>query len=566
MNVQIVLVGSDNWLVSLRRCWRFLRVRQGRRRHNAAITIELFLKRAFWFAAIFGMVAYFGGAFALYLYRANMPHNKITYWDILQAPVNMSNITHKQGEMQLLQAKDDLENGKVLEAFFKYRAGIRRVPEDHQARMQLAQFFIASGMNVKATDLLAEGLDYGYPGKPYLRVIMLLTQHTQNNPALLKTIPKMLAFPEVQEDAETRVSLLQLLLRAQIVEQDYAGAIKTSEQLNDEALPKHYYDAILFCFLRMGAYDEANRYYQEELPEELHTDPQIILLHGYLLMSQGMDEEARTAFYSLFRDYPTAWRSHMDAIVLLQRNGETAAADSLLDLYLALHRRNGSALTGISAQFTDLPSSEHVRRIVGNIKTDAPELYGSIWFFYVQALVTEGQFEEAQRHLEILLPAAPKDPNAAATIKSYELILDAAMGRSAGEYTTLVKFLETNRLPIEMYWEAGEAMRKVGAYTTAELILNAGLDAFPFSRSLSSLRKVVLKDQQNSEFQSDLTVARVRDSGYSDESLRADPIEERVIGDAPIGNLQSPMESLVGDDKLKGLQLTNEDLNKSEGI
>ncbi|GHB93242.1 tetratricopeptide repeat protein [Cerasicoccus arenae] len=490
-----------------------------------------------------------------------MPHNQITYADILLAPVDMRGLVKKQGKTQILQARDNLKNGQVMDAFYKYRSGIRRLPDDLQARLELSQFFVAAGFMVEATDLLVEGLDYGFPNDPnYINQLLALTQHTDNNPALLKAIPTILRYPEVASNKASRVALMNLLLRAQIVERDYAGVIETSERLNEEELSQQYHDSILFAYLRMGSYDDATQY-MESLPEEVAAAPNLVLIKGYLLQAQDDDAGARRIFHRLFRDHPNAWRSHLDAVMLLLNQGDEAAADSLIDLYLAVHRRNGSALTGLAGQLTDLPDSTRVMRVIGSARTDAPELVGSIWFYYVQALMTEGKFAKAKAEMDKLSPAAPKDPAAASIFKAYDHILNAAIARSAGEYATLVKYLETNRLNMEIYWEAGEAMRKIGAYDTAELALNAGLTEFPFSQSLSELRKTVLKEQSESDMHSRQTIASVKSDGYQNQRIHSDPLQSRLVGDKPETN---DLQSLIGDEKLQGIKLTDEDLRKSD--
>jgi len=562
MNLQIVLVGSDSWATSIRRCWRFARFKLGRKKHGKAFTIELNLKRSICFGALMGFVLYFGGALALYLMRAQMPHNEITYVDIILAPVNLEPMVRKQGVMQIRQARDDLKNENYKEAFFKLRSGVRRVPEDQEARLELAKFYIAWGMDVRATDLLMEGLQYGFPQNPlYLKTFVLLCRKTDNNPALMQAIPIILDYPEVAENKKARVSMTSLLLRAQIRAGDYAGVVQTADVLNREDTGRIYHDNALFAFLRMGAYEDALINY-DTLPPEVIEQPRIILLQGYL--KQQLDDEAgaREIFFNLFRDHPTAWREHMDAVLMLHNHGDKRAANSLLDLFLAMHRRNGSALTAISEVFTDLPDSEKVLRVLNNVRFDAPELFGALYFFYVQALVTEGKFDKAKAELEPLKPAAPKDPGSAAVFEAYNRIITAATASSEGEYNSLVTFAESNRLDEELYWEAAEAMRKVGAYETSEFILNAGLSEYPFSRLLSKLRNHVLKEQGQAEQQTGRVVASVKDGGYQEQRIGRDPIEKRLLSEDVAQD--DGLEGIIGDENLKKVDITEDEINRDE--
>ncbi|WP_309397225.1 hypothetical protein [Cerasicoccus maritimus] len=562
MNIQIVLVGSDTWMQSLRRCWNCIRIMPGHRKHNRAISIEVELKRCVWFGFFIAVFLYFAGGFGAYLLRARQPFNQITYLDVLQAPFNMEQLVRKQGETQLLQAREDLKNGQVIQSFYKYRSGVRRIPDDFQARLELAQFYIASGLTVDAVNLLIEGLEYGYPDQSeYLVTLMKLCQYTDNNPAIMRAVPKILEFNEIEDNEPLKLALLKLLLRAQLMEQNYTGVVDTSYHLNEVDPGRNYDDSIVFAYIKMGAFGDAEQYL-DSLPPEEAANPQLILMRGSLMQAQDNETAARQIFHSIFRDYPSAWNVQMDAILIMYGNGDTAAADALLDLYLAIHRGNMNAITSIAAQFTDLPDSMKVKRLMRIVGMESPDLLGSLWFYYIQALVTEGEFAEAKKEFDTIKPSAPKQPDAAPILSAYEKILVAATQRSAGEYNDLVNFMVANRMVPEIYWEAAEAMRKVKAYDPAERILNAGLEKFPFSRMLSNLRKQVLKERSESEFLSTQAIASVQEEGYTDQKLNSEQLEKRLVG-AEKANPATGLDSLVNDDKLKGIEITEDDIRNS---
>ncbi|WP_309385031.1 tetratricopeptide repeat protein [Cerasicoccus frondis] len=561
MNLQIVLVGSDTWLNSLRRCWNCIRIQPGQRRHNKAISIEVELKRCVWFGLFIAITLYFAGGFGAYLLRARQPFNQITYLDVLQAPINMKNLVRKQGETQILQAREDLKNGQVMKAFYKYRSGVRRIPDDYKARLELAQFYIAAGLIVDAVDLLIDGLEYGYPDQPdYLVTLMKLCQYTDNNPALIRAVPKIMEFHEIEDNKPLQLAMLKLLLRARLMEADYTGVIDTADHLNEADPNQNYDDTIIFAYLKMGAYGDAEQH-MASLDEELADSPKMRLMRGNLMQAQENEAAARQIYHSLFRDYPSAWNTQMDAILLMYSNNDTAAADALLDLYLALHRGNMPAITALASQFTDLPDSKKVRRLMRIVGMESPDMLGMLWFYYVQALVTEGEFEEAKQEYDTIEPAAPKQPEAAPILTAYKLILTAATEKSAGQYNELVTFMESNRLLPEVYWEAAEAMRKIRAYEPAERILNAGLERYPFSRMLSNLRKEVLNEQSEAEFLSSRTVANVQEKGYTNQKLNSEQIEKRLVGSD--SSQTAGLDSLVNDEKLKGIEITEEDMRNS---
>ncbi|MEO0796222.1 MAG: tetratricopeptide repeat protein [Verrucomicrobiota bacterium] len=561
MNIQIVIIGSESWAASLVRCWQFFHIREGRRKHETALTIEFNPLRAFFFATIGGVFFYLLGAVCLFVWRNQVPHNHIGFQDILLAPITMDRIHRLQGMTNLDQAREDLKNGQVMDAFYKYRAGVSRVPDDMEARFELAQFYIGAGLIPDAINLLIGGLKHGFPSDPrYLQMLFALTQATEDYPSLTRALPILLDYPEIEDKAAMRVVILQLLLKSQLVQQDYAGVIDTSEALNAEGLDKTFYDTALFALLKMGAYEEAESYYAS-LSDAEKADADIHLLHGILHYSQDKRAEGRRLFNALFRDYPAAWRNHMDAILYLYDEEDNGSADALLNLYMAIHRRNGSALTSIAARFTDLPDPVKTKRILDVVSRDTPQLMGPMWFYYIQALLTNGDFEEAKTQIDYMAPGAPKEGTGALTFQAYQLIINAAAARSQGEYTELVNFLDEKRMNSEVYWEAAEAMRKIGAMATAEVILNTGLNHFPHNRYLSELRTAVQQQEAEAETRQQMLLSDIQTTKKTTErKLATEAIADRLVGHQPA---VAPPESLIGDEKLQNISISAEDLNKT---
>jgi len=564
MNLQIVIVGSEDWKTSLGRFWRFLTVKEGRRKHNKAITIELNLRRGLFFSLFAAIALYFAGAVALYGWRLTVRNNHIGFADVLIAPFTLDRISRLQGQTNLDNARELLEQGKFSDAFYNYRAGVARLPEDFEARLELAQFYIAAGYVPEGTDLLVRGLEHGYPENPdYLKLMLASIQYVDNNPALLKFIPKMLAFPEVKNSRAKRVAMLQLLLRAQLVEQDFAGVIATSHLLNEEKLEKTFYDTALFARLKMGAFADAESYL-ESIPESEKKEPDIRLLEAILIYEDRDRSAGRQAFQALFREFPNQWKLQMDAIMFLYQEGDRRASRELMNVYATLHRRNAAALAALAGRLTDAPDSEKVLEFASMIGEFHPQFFGALSFYYVQSLITEGDFAKANQEMELLRPAAPADENEAVIFDAYDLIVKAGVGRSKGEFAALRNHLAEHRLPPEVYWEAAEALRKIGEFSTAEMILNSALGKYPFDRSLSRIRDLVLQQSSDVERRTSEVVASIRDEGYTSQRVSStDQIGERLVGDNPAVGVP---ETIVTRDDVVGIEIDAQDFNQSAEV
>jgi len=562
MNLQIVLVGSESWKSSFARCWRFIRFKEGRRKHNKAYTIELNFKRGLFFSVYVAIAMYFLGAVGLYAWRLTVPNNHMTFTDVLAAPFTMKRISRLQGLTNIDDAREYLENGKFTEAFYNFRAGVARVPGDLEARLGLAKLYIASGYVPEGANLLIRGLDHGYPEDPeYLRILLLAIRYNDNNPALLRLLPKLLEFPEVADSTPQRVSILQLLLRAQLIEQDYAGVVQTSERLNDEDIEKTFYDTSLFARLKMGAYVDAEAYLESIPPEEVDQSD-IQLLEAILVYLDQSNEAGRREFRQLFVDFPDQWRHQMDAIMFLYDENDTAASETLMNVYATIHRGNPEALTTLTARLADVPDPPRVLEFVKMVGQLEPRLFGAMSFYYVQSLITQGDFVAADRELVPLRMAAPTEGEEGKIFTAFDLIVKAGVARSKAEFTELRKFLHENRMTQEIYWEAAEAMRKIGEFSTAEVILNSGLTYFPFSDSLSRLRNLVLQQASAANEYADEAVAAVNRERYSTQRVSStDQIAERMVGHDPAMGIQP--SSIVDEENLRDIDIDIEDFNKS---
>lgn len=130
-----------------------------------------------WGAAM-ALAAYLAGAaLVVRSLDARSPHNRVTYLDLV-SPARWGGIDRLRGETMIADAKDALAAGRYSDGLGLMRAGLARTPENHDARLQIARFYVLAKLISPSIDILMEGLDHGYPGRDYLDTLQVLLEQS----------------------------------------------------------------------------------------------------------------------------------------------------------------------------------------------------------------------------------------------------------------------------------------------------------------------------------------------------------------------------------------------------
>ncbi len=538
MRVIFTTAQGKNAKLRWSRFWRFLSFRKAIHRHNPALFVEVNLKRLFVTLGLLLVLAYFIITAALAVFFGNRPHSPVTYWDVAW-PGNWDTIRPKQGQMLIAQADEYFEQGKLREAFSLYRSGLRMYPEDQDARLILAKMLAGANMVERAGDVLAEGLDYGYPeNEEYLAVLLQIISIQQNQQLLTQIVPKLLQAEEIAGDPKKKYALLQQYMQAQLLSGDYLGAIATAESTNaDPDAPQKAHNVILAGYIRMDATDQALDYYQG-LDEETQKTPAMLLLYASALAQSGQTDAMMAVLRNLFREYPSAWRVQLSALQLILRFGQPKQSEAYMELYLNTHLGNLQALNALAVFLTDMPDSQRMGQMLTHIQKQRPIIAPTFEFFLVQALITEGKFQQAKKLYQAWLPKVPADSEERSVIEAFGLILSAATDGGLGARAELLDNLRQNRYPPEVYWEASLAMTQAGYDDTALEILNIASNLYPTHPSLANMRERLTDPDaaRENRLNDHLTKSLGPDSGnnYSTDNANYNPgITEKDLEDNP---------------------------------
>lgn len=481
--------------------WRLFTLSNGHHKHSKALFVDVYLGRLFFSIGLLAVLGYIFGALALSIYWGRHDHSKIGFLDTL-LPTRWSQIGPLQGQMLIKQADEALEKaqdnpGYARAAFFLYRSGLSKYPQDEHARLMLARFFTSAQMYEKAARVLADGLKYGMPeDKAYIPAMLEIIQLRGNHPLSVEVIPKLLEFETYSKNPKTKYPLYRQLMLSQLQSEDYIGLLKTAETINAYPdAPFKAHDMVVTALARMGSVDEALDYVNG-LPSAAQDTPAILLLKASVLNEAGEKDEMMAQLQRLFRDHPQAWMVQINAIMLMLNAGETRQADAYITLYLNSHSQNHQAINNLAIRLTDRPDSKRVERLLKFCETRRPELVESMQFFEIQALITEDKFDEAMELLDAWAAMMPDDYEDAHYEEIFGNILRAVTQRGQDTRLALAESLESRKWEAEIFWEAARALYADGQYDAAIQVLNIALDSYPYHPSIINLRDNVLSDQK----------------------------------------------------------------------
>lgn len=468
--------------------WRFFSIRYGNHKHQNAMFVEIHLARFFTTLALLFVMAYLAIVSALTVFWGNRPHSPITFWDVF-IPTNWSDIRPKQGQMLIAQADESLQLGEGRDAFFLYRAGLRMYPQDTEARLKLALMFASANMYTQAASLLEEGLEYGVPeNDQYLKTLFQVIQIEDNHPATTRVVPRLIASGYLDDKPRLRYSLIRQWMLAQLLTEDYIGLLDNAERINaDPEAPYKAHDMVVASLSRSGAEDDALEYI-ESLPESSRQEPAIMVLEASVLHQLERDGEMMALLQKLFRYFPNAFPMQINAIVLMLDSGLNRQADAYIDLFLANHKRNARALNALATRLTDYPDSARLWQLVEFCREHLPRLVPTMDFYYAQALVTEGKFEEASDFLDesnLLDLSSSEDEG---HIEVFDLIVSSVTDAGQKTRAELVEALRSKKWEAEIYWEAARALYLNDDARTALDVMNIAQKYYPYHPSLSALR------------------------------------------------------------------------------
>lgn len=457
-----------------------------------AISVRGFL---LWLAAL-GLAAYLAAATALLFWLDRNPYNRVAFADTVTLPWRWRQFQSLRGQSLIAEGRADMREGHWGDALFKLRAGLAREPHDLQARLVLAQFYIASNQRPLARRTLSEGLSDDFPGLAYLGAAFTLAAQAEDYAFIESICARYLPQLDAVNAARPRRWLMQRRLQNFIDLGQPARVLTVAER--DSGVPLSVRRELrVLALLALDREDEAVRELKAwRVRAPADTDQVLRLLvraereaKRYEAMEGALDElVARTP------GQPTPYVYRVVQLTLAGRkaNAETALADYL--------RRFGARVENLHLLAEPLASIKAggpgLARIVTTAREQGFELI-RFQLMLAQGLLTDGEAREAGSVLaEILkegsvqpgkpaqlanpLGAAPRQKAAELAMRDWlQAMADTLLSPVPAAQTAFVETLRKRPVNMATLRVIVATLRAGGRGETAQTILRLSEGAYP---------------------------------------------------------------------------------------
>lgn len=433
------------------------------------------------------VVLYFGGASTIHVVRSRDPHNLASYSDILLWPLRVERMRELTGRTFIAQGLSDLKAQRHTEGLNRIRAGLRRYPEETEARRVLAQYFLRSGQRPLALRILNDRLDAGYPGRPFLSELFLFAAEGEDYAVILDACERYRAGPASPPAAADRPWLLQQQLQALLAARRADEALRLVEAEGAGA-PAPVREARVLALVDLGRNDEAIAYLAAWRANPGGNLAFVLRLQVRAFREAGRPAEMDTAIQAVRALAPADPAPAVFGVVQCVLAGRDERAAAALDDYFFRFGGYAENLLLVARPLAEIGALPLVQRCFDR----AASLGYDLKPFRLQLVLTllhRGDWTMAQRALAPLRPVAGTgDVAEVFRFKWLEQLAAAAADPSPVAQQALLDVFQNRLLPLPVFFQTGTVLLRANRIETARRTLDLGQRFYPASSSLSRLQ------------------------------------------------------------------------------
>ncbi len=441
---------------------------------------------------LWGLAACVAGYFAIAGYvfwkLDRRPYNFVRYTDILLYPLRYKQIDELRGQGAIAEGFDELKKGNWRGGVMQLRIGLEKYPRDLKARLEVAKFFLAAKLRVKAQEMLFQGLEHGYPGRAYLEAAIGVVSAGEDYEMVVDLCDRALKLHDpARHAASDRRWLLEQRIRALLAEKRNEDALAFAESQAGEV------DDAVLSELRLLALFQAGRFadavaFAEAWRARVGPTAQVRRLQARSYREAGRGEDMARVLEELRRESPADPRVRVFSIVQNLMAGRVEDARAQLDDYIFRFGgmlENYVLLAEPLAEIKRLPEIETLlaaanERGLFDARLPAARL---------QVLISERRWAEAKTQLDEIRAKLPAVAVGRATLlELLQNLIDAASDPAEGAQTTLTNFIAVRQLPMSAYRQCLDVLRTAGRISTAREVVRLAEGVFPSNRYLAETR------------------------------------------------------------------------------
>ncbi|MET0263214.1 MAG: hypothetical protein ABW223_09975 [Rariglobus sp.] len=433
------------------------------------------------------VVAYFTGAAALWFWLDRRPYNYVTYTDLV-LPTRWSGIEKLRGQALIAEGMDDIKARKWGEGLAKLRIGIARNPDEINARLTLAEIFIAMKARKQAIDIYDGGLDVRYPGRNYVETMVKSAAQSENYDWWIKTCDRALALVKDHPAlAEERRWLIRQKLAALVAADRTEEALAVADAEGETTSPTISEFRVL-ALLKSGKPNEALAFLKDwEARADSREDPQILRLQVRAFREAGDIASMDRALEALRQQAPSDPRPYVYGIVQRLLAKQRVSATATLDSFLLRFGSTTEYLQMLAAPLAEIGERPMLEQLIGYAKQQGFALE-PFRRFLIQALIGAGEWRAASVAIAEV-DTAQKTGTAATWYEVMEAQIQAALDPSAGAQSNLVNLVRGRQFTLSFYKDLIENMRKAKRPSTAREVITFAQGMYPQNSVIETWRK-----------------------------------------------------------------------------
>jgi len=444
-----------------------------------------------WMTAL-AVAAYFSGAGALWAWLERRPYNRVTYADLV-LPTNWPQLQHKRGEAQIAAGLADFKNRKWREGEMKLRVGLGRAPDDTNARIELARFYVAINQRSKAKAALTAGLAYGYPGSDYFRQICILAADAEDYDWWIQTCDTVLgqlaASPDrIVERREALTQKMSALMAANRPEE----VIKLVDAQNDKGGPLVDEFKVL-ALIKAGRPTEAVAFL-DAWRKRTGLNPQVARLQVRAFREAGRTADMDQSLEELRAYGPAVPQPYIYGIIQQSLAGRRQKVDEALDDFLLRFGSNPRTLVSLAEPLVEIGDQRVLERLVAHARQQGFNL-GPFQNARLKVFLAKDDWAQVRALLtELRSQSKETSPEQEFWYELVNRLCNAAVDPGEGTQSSLTDFLRDKRLPLKTDKELIGGLRRAGRPATARELITFAEGNYAENATLKAWRDELDKE------------------------------------------------------------------------
>jgi tetratricopeptide (TPR) repeat protein len=429
---------------------------------------------------ILGWVGLASGAYFFVKYRRGF--TEVRYDHMLLFPWRQAEYRVARGEFLITLAKKQLRRNNLREAFYNVRVGSQLSPQNRDARMLLAQFYMAWQRPDFAQNTLVEGVEFNRLDREYLEALFNFLLQRQADDEVIRISGELLAGVDVSGGV---TELVNMIAMARATALFFRGNYDSSEDVIRRYRLTDSADGQILA-LRIewerGERDTALERLQG-LTDSLPDNEQVYAQYAAYLRETGKDDELRRLCLLRQLSYPDRARPRIDLLYLYDKGKDEANVSLGVQELFMEFPKDGEVMVALGDFAANTGRPELARRVydycvLKKLNWEGPAL------MTVEAYLVSGRYREALEACRLMIDNHPDwGKRYYSVFNGLQAIANYGLGDVQAAQLFLNNFLNQAGVRADNLVAVSNRLVTVGAKDQARQVLSQAVRSDPLNQT-----------------------------------------------------------------------------------